>query len=84
MVNGSKEDDIREVMAEEARRGKRPLDAAARKLEKERLEAIKVILGFRRETEVIAAIRALGHGDDPKELERILKVWRELSSSKKK
>ena len=84
MANGSKDDDIREVMAEESRRGKRRVDLAARKLEKQRLEAIRVILSIRREEEAVAAIRALGHGDDPDELERILKAWRAFSSSRKK
>jgi hypothetical protein len=79
-----KDEDIREVMAQESRRGKRPLDPVGRKLEKQRLEAIRVILSIRREEDAVAAIRALGHGDDPDELERILKVWRAASSSRKK
>jgi hypothetical protein len=84
MANGSKDEDIREVMAEESRRGKRRLDPAARKLERQRLEAIREILSIRREEEAVAAIRALGHGDDPDELEQILKVWRAASSLRKK
>lgn len=84
MANGTKDDDIREVMAEESRRGKRRVDLVTRKLEKQRLEAIRVILSIRREEEAVAAIRALGQGDDPDELERILKVWRAFSPSRKK
>jgi hypothetical protein len=83
MPDDPKDDEIREVMAEEKSRGKRPQHLEARKLHKQRLEALRVILGFKREQEAINAIRALGHGDDPKELEEILKVWRALSSSKK-
>jgi len=84
MLDNPKDDDIRDVMAEEKRRGKRPQDLEARKLHKERLETLRVILALTREQEAIDAIRLLGHGDDPKELEEILKVWRALSSSKKR
>ena len=84
MTNGAKDDDIRDVMAEESRRGKRPASAEARKLQRERLETMRMILGFTRETDVIAAIGLLGRGDDPAELEEILKTWRALSSSRRK
>lgn len=83
MPNGTKDDDIREVMAEESRRGRRPLDTLAWKLEKQRLEALRVILSIRREEDAVMAIRALGHGDVPDELERVLKVWRASSSTRK-
>ncbi len=84
MGNGTKDDDIREVMAEEKSHGKRPVSADARKLERERLEAMRVILGLTREADVIAAIDLVGRGDGPDELERILKLWRALSSSRRK
>jgi hypothetical protein len=84
MANGTKDDDIREVMAEEKSRGRRPRDAEAQKLRKERMDTIRMILGLRREADAIEAIRLLGHGDDSEELERILKAWRALSSSRKR
>ena len=84
MANGTKDDDIREVMAEESRRGKRPVSAEARKLQRARMEAMRMILGFTREADVIAAIDLLGRGDDPDELEKILKLWRALSASRRK
>jgi hypothetical protein len=84
MPNGAKDDDIREVMAEESRRGKRPINAEARKLQRERQETMRRILAFTKETDVIAAIDLLGRGDDPDELEKILKLWRALSSSRRK
>ncbi|MGC0771743.1 MAG: hypothetical protein WB543_02330 [Candidatus Acidiferrum sp.] len=84
MANGTKAEDIREVMAEEKSRGRRRLDAEARRLQKERLEAMRTILGFTKEADVIAAIDLLGRGDDPDELEKILKLWRALSSSRKR
>ncbi len=36
------------------------------------------------EADVIAAIDLLGRGDDPDELQKILKLWRVLSSSRKR
>lgn len=84
MANGTKDDDIREVVAEETRRGKRTISTEARKLQRERLETMRKILGFTREADVIAAIDLLGRGDDPGEREKILKIWRALSSSRRK
>jgi hypothetical protein len=84
MANGTKDDDIREVMAEESRRGKRPINAEARKLQREQREMMRRILGFTKEADVIAAIDLLGRGGDPDELEKILKLWRALSSSRRK
>ena len=83
-ANGSKDDDIREVMAEESRRGKRPTNAESRKLQRERMETMRRILGFTREADVVAAIDLLGRGGDPEELEKILKLWRALSFSRRK
>jgi hypothetical protein len=83
MANGTRDDDIREVMAEERSRGKRPISADARKLRKERLETIRMILSLKREADVIAAIGLLGRVGDPDELEKILKTWRALSFSRK-
>jgi hypothetical protein len=84
MADGTKDDDIREVMAEGKSRGKRPISGEARKLQRERRETMRRILGFTREADVIAAIDLLGRGDDPEELEKILKLWRALSSSRKR
>jgi hypothetical protein len=84
MANDAKDDEIREVMAEDSRRGKRPIHAEARKVERERLEAMRRILTFTKEADVIAAIDLLGRGDDPAELEKILKLWRALSASRRK
>jgi hypothetical protein len=84
MANGTKDDDIREVMAEESRRGKRPINAEARKLQREHQEMMRRILEFTKEADVVAAIDLLGRGDDPDELEKILKLWRALSSSRRR
>ena len=84
MANGTKDEDIREVMAEEESRGRRPHDAAERKRKKEEIEVLRGLFATPREEDFVRAIRALGYGDDPKQLEKILKAWRDLSSSRRR
>jgi hypothetical protein len=84
MADGTKDDDIREVMAEEKSRGRRPHDAKARKQKKDELETIRGLFATPREEDFVRAIRALGYGDDPKQLEKIVKAWRDLASSRRR
>lgn len=84
MANGTKDDDIRDVMAEESRRGKRPIDAKARKREKDERDVIRGLFATPREEDFVRAIRALGYGDDPRQLEKIVKAWRDLASSRRR
>ena len=46
VAKGTREDDIREVMAEEKGRGKRRFNAKAGKLDRERLKTMRVILAL--------------------------------------
>jgi hypothetical protein len=84
MANGTKDDDIREVMAEEKSRGRRPHDAKARKQRKDEMEVLRGIFATPREEDFVRSIRALGYGDDPKRFEEILKAWRAFSASRKR
>jgi hypothetical protein len=84
MANGTKDDDIREVMAEEKSRGRRPHDSKARKRKQDELEIIRGLFATPREEDFVRAIRALGYGDDPKQLEKIVKAWRDLASSRRR
>ena len=83
MDNDRKDAEISSLISEERRRGRRPRDSEAEKLRKQRLEALREILHLKREEDFVAAIRALGHGDDPVELANALKIWRAFSSSRK-
>jgi hypothetical protein len=78
------DDDIRDVMAEEKSRGRRPYAAKARKQRKHELEVLRGILAIPREEDFVRTIRELGYADDPEKLEEILKAWRDLSSSRKR
>jgi hypothetical protein len=83
MPDERKDEDIREVMAEEKRRGKRPHDPGAKKQRSERLGLSRDLLTISRENDFVEAIRRLGC-DDPKKIEDALKVWRSFSSSRKR
>jgi hypothetical protein len=84
MTNGSNDDDIREVMAEEKSRGRRSHDAKARKQWRDEMEVLRGIFATPREEDFVRSIRALGYSDDPKSFEEILKAWRAFSSSRKR
>lgn|GEM_PF-1773454 len=79
MANGTIDDDIREVMAEEKNRGRRPRDAEALKERRKHLEDLRVALTSRTEQEFLVAIRGLGLDDDPEKFAEALKIWRASS-----
>ncbi len=79
MPNGTKGDDIREVMAEEKSRGRRPRDAEALKERRKHLEDMRVALTSRSEQEFLIAMRGLGLDEDPEKFAEALKVWRASS-----
>ena len=84
MPDKSFDDDIRDVMAEEKRRGKRPLDLKARKEKAELLRQVREALGLDTEMEFRQAIRGLQLDEDPKRLEEAVRLWRSFSSSRRK
>ena len=74
----AKEDDIREVIAEEASRGRRlPKDPVTRRQEKELLQKFRAALALSTEREFVEAIRELGFADDPEKLRKGLQIWRD-------
>jgi hypothetical protein len=84
MPKDPKDDEIRDVMAEEKSRGKRPFDSEARKRKKQEWEILRGILAIPREEDFLRTIRELGYADDPKKTDEILKAWRALSSSRRR
>ena len=78
------DEDIRDVMAEEKSRGKRPLDLKARKERAELMRQVREALGLDSETEFRQAIRGLQLDEDPKKLEEAVRLWRSFSSSRRK
>jgi len=84
MSDKTSDDDIRDVMAEEKSRGKRPLDLKARKEKAELLRQVREALGLDTEMEFRQAIRGLQLDEDPKRLEEAVRLWRSFSSSRRK
>jgi hypothetical protein len=84
MANGTKDGEIREVMAEEKSRGRRPLDSKARKERADLLRHVKEALDLDSEAEFIKAIRGLRIAEDPQKLEDAVKLWRSFSFLRRK
>ena len=84
MSDKTSDDDIRDLMAEEKSRGKRPLDLKTRKEKAELLRHVREALGLDTEMEFRQAIRGLQLDEDPKRLEEAVRLWRSLSSSRRK
>jgi len=82
MITDPIDDDIRDVMAEETSRGRRPHDAEAAKLRKKRLEDFRMALALKTEQDFVKAIRELGYASEPHEVAAAVRVWRSLSSSR--
>jgi hypothetical protein len=78
------DDDIRDVMAEEKTRGKRPLDLKARRERAELLRQVREALDLDTEKDFRQAIRGLQLDEDPKRLEEAVRLWRSFSSSRRK
>jgi hypothetical protein len=60
MPDDRKDDEIRELMAEEKSRGRRPYDSDAIRARKKKLEDFRLALTLKTEQDFIKAIRELG------------------------
>ena len=78
------DDDIRDVMAEEKTRGKRPLDLKAGRERAALLRQVRAALDLDTEKDFRQAIRGLQLDEDPKRLEEAVRLWRSFSSSRRK
>jgi hypothetical protein len=68
--------DLEEVMRQEKRRGRRPIDFETGKKRTQTLRDMKKLLESASEEEFIAAIRAAGLRDDSPEFLEALRIWR--------
>lgn len=71
-------DDINEVMKQESRRGRRPVDLQARRKRLERLAEMRKVLTVATETEFRAAMRAFGIREGSQQYAEALEAWREF------
>jgi hypothetical protein len=84
MSDGTKEDDIRDVMAEEKRRGKRPVDAEALRQRRRYLADLREALSAKTEAEFRIAMLALGLDEKSEDFAEALRIWRAASSSRRR
>jgi hypothetical protein len=84
MANGTKDDDIREVMAEEKSRGRRRRDTDALRARNAHLEELREALASRTEAEFRVAMRGLGLDEDSKMFAEALQIWRVSSFSRRR
>ena len=71
---------LEDVMREEGRRGRRPIDLEARRKRAEKLTDMRKLLTIATEEEFLRAMRAVGLTDDSPELLDALRIWREFRS----
>jgi hypothetical protein len=76
-------DDLHQVMREERRRGRRPVDEEAIKERKRLLKAFLDLLQSGDEPGFLRAIRALGLQDGSEEFERAHQIWKMLRRERK-
>ena len=76
-AGGKELNDLRQVMEEEKRRGRRPIDPAARKRRTELLRYLRNLIHEADERRFREAIRAHGLRDGTEEFEVALRIWRE-------
>ena len=69
-------DDLKEVMMEEGRRGRRPVDPEAQRARREKLAELRKLLELGTEAEFIKAVRAFGLREGSREFLEALEIWR--------
>ena len=77
-MNEKRKKELDEVMREEARRGRRPIDLEARRKRTERLTDMGKLLTLATDEEFLRAMRAAGLTDGSPELLEALRIWREF------
>jgi hypothetical protein len=75
-MDDKKSRDLEDVMKEEGRRGRRPVDIGTVRLKRERLALLKKLLTLATEEEFIEAIRAFGLIEGKQEFLEALDAWR--------
>ena len=71
-----KERDLQDVIKEESRRGRRPLDPEAQRAPSERLDSFQKLLEIGTEEELVKAMCAFGSREGSKQFLASLEIWR--------
>jgi hypothetical protein len=75
-----KDQDLQDVIHEETRRGRRPVDIGTVRLKRDRIALLKKLLTLATEEEFIEAIRAFGLIEGSKEFSQAMDAWRGFRS----
>jgi hypothetical protein len=75
-----KKRDLQDVMKEEGRRGRRPLDSEAQRAREEKLGRFRKLLEMATEEEFVMALRAFGLREGSQEFLTSLEIWRNYRS----
>jgi hypothetical protein len=75
-MDENREKNLNEVMKQEKRRGRRPIDFEARKEQAQKLKDARKLLETATEAEFLDAMRAAGLHDGSPELLEALRIWR--------
>ena len=71
-----KQAELDDVIREETRRGRRPIDIEERRRQAQLKRELRMYLRIATEQEFREAMRALGLGDGSRQLEQALMIWR--------
>lgn len=77
MSEKDKEQDLQDVIREEGRRGRRPVDLATQRERNKALTAFRDLLKLGTEEEFIEAMRAFGIRENSPQFVECLRIWRE-------
>jgi hypothetical protein len=71
-----KEQDVRDLIRQEGRRGRRPIDLGAQRERREKLTALRKLLEIGTEADFVKAVRAFGLREGSPEFLASLEIWR--------
>lgn len=71
-----KKQDLQDVIAEDSRRGRRPIDLGAQRARREKLASFRKLLEIATEKEFVEAMLAFGLREESQEFLDALEIWR--------
>jgi hypothetical protein len=75
-MDKKKQGDLQDVMAEESRRGRRPIDLGAQRARREKLASLRKLLEIGTEEEFVKAMLAFGLSEESAEFSACLETWK--------
>jgi|HubBroStandDraft_6_1064221.scaffolds.fasta_scaffold542927_1 hypothetical protein len=79
-MDDKRKKELDQVMREETRRGRRPIDLEARRKRAEKLADMRKLLTIATEAEFVTAMQAAGLTAGSQEFLEVLRIWRDFRS----